>query len=275
MKRVMKKIFLATFLLSLSSALLMGEDKPKPGPLTPGGVWPKGSMERPRPRVVDPPGFSSQETAGQPPSDALVFFDGTDLSGWKAQRKSDDGSEAAAWKVENGYMEVVKGTGPIQTKEQIEGDAQWHVEWCTPSEVKGNSQGRGNSGVFIGGYPEVQVLDSYQNDTYPDGQASALYSQYPPMVNASRKPGEWQTYDIIVIREKKDEKGKVTQPGSITVLHNGIVVHFARETGGKTPAGGLSLQDHGNPVRYRNIWARKINLIDPDSEGTPPPGRTK
>lgn len=227
-------------------------------------------MDRPRPRVVDPPSFSTQEKAGKAPSDAVVFFDGSDLSAWKSQKKSEDGKDAARWKVENGYMEVVRGTGSIQTREEIEGDAQWHIEWATPEEVKGNSQGRGNSGVFIGGFPEVQVLDSYDNDTYPDGQAASLYGQHPPMVNACRKPGEWQTYDIIVVRQKKDESGKVTEPGSITVLHNGIVVHFARQKGGQRPSGGLSLQDHGNPVRYRNIWARKINLVDPGSEGTSP-----
>lgn len=241
--------------------------------MTPGGIWPRGSMDRPRPRVVDPPGFSTQEKAGQPPSDAVVFFNGSDLTKWRSQKKSEAGKDNAKWKVENGYMEAVRGSGGIQTREEIKGDAQWHIEWRAPDEVKGNSQGRGNSGVFIGGYPEVQVLDSYQNDTYPDGQASALYSQYPPMVNASRKPGQWQIYDIIVVRQKKDDQGKVTQTGSITVLHNGIVVHFAREAGGQNPAGGLALQDHGNPVRFRNIWARKINLINPDSEGTKPPAK--
>ena len=260
-------------ILSLSLALLApaSAQEKKSKPLTPGGVWPKGSMERPRPRVIQPPGHSTQDQAGKAPSDAVIFFDGKDLSKWRSQKKSENGKDDARWKVEDGYMEVVRGTGGIQTRDEIEGDAQWHIEWRTPDEVKGNSQGRGNSGVFIGGFPEVQVLDSYENDTYPDGQAAALYSQYPPMVNASRKPGEWQTYDIIVVRQKKDEKGQVTQPGSITVLHNGIVVHFAREIGGKNPKGGLALQDHGNPVRYRNIWARQLNLVDPDSEGTPPP----
>lgn len=265
--KVTRPLLVVTIALLATSS---GQEK-KPQPLTPGGKWPKGSMERPRPRVVDPPGFSTQEKAGRAPSDAVIFFDGKDLSKWRSQKKSDDGNDAARWKIEEGYMEVVKGTGGIQTRDQIEGDAQWHIEWSTPTEVKGSSQGRGNSGVFIGGFPEVQVLDSWQNDTYPDGQAASLYSQYPPMVNASRGPGQWQTYDIIVVREKKDGEGKVTAPGSITVLHNGVVVHFARQIGGKSPQGGLGLQDHGNPVRFRNIWARKINLVDPESEGTPPP----
>lgn len=239
--------------------------KDKPKPLAPGGVWARHSMDRPRPRVVTPP------APGKAPSDAVVFFDGSDLSKWRSAKPSEDGGATAKWKVENNYMEVVPGTGVIQTRDEIDGDAQWHIEWATPAEVKGNGQGRGNSGVFITGFPEVQVLDSYNNDTYPDGQAAGLYGQYPPMVNASRKPGEWQAYDIIVIRQKKDDKGKVSQPGSITVLHNGIVVHFARQVGGHHPRGGLGLQDHGNPTRFRNIWARKINLVNPDSEGTPPP----
>lgn len=267
-------LFTAIVALGVSTDL-SAQDRKKSKPMAPGGKWARGSMERPRPRVVEPPGFTTQDQAGQAPSDAVVFFDGTDLSQWRSQKQSEDGNDAAKWKIENGYMEAVKGSGGIQTREQVEGDCQWHIEWRTPSEVTGKSQGRGNSGVFIGGFPEVQVLDSYQNDTYPDGQASALYGQYPPMVNACRKPGEWQTYDIIVVREKKDENGKVIQPGSLTVLHNGIVTHFAREVGGKSPAGGLALQDHSNPVRFRNIWARKINLVDPDSEGTPPPSVEK
>src|SRR6202012_1563074 len=123
---------------------------------------------------------------GQPPSDATVLFDGTDLSKWKRDKHKpgDATDEPAPWKVENGYFEVVPGSGYIPTREKIKGNVQWHIEWATPSVVKGNSQGRGNSGVFIGGFPEVQVLDSCENDTYPDGQAGALYSQYPPMVNA-------------------------------------------------------------------------------------------
>jgi hypothetical protein len=129
--------------------------------------------------------------------------------------------------------------------------------------------------VFIGGFPEVQVLDSCDNPTYPDGQAAALYGQYPPMVNASRKPGEWQTYDIIVERQRRDAKGTVTKPARITVIHNGIVVQWAREFDSPAQEGDLALQDHGNPVRYRNVWVRPINLVDPDSEGTPAPIESK
>ena len=220
------------------------------------GRWSKEKIQEERPAVVTPPGFSTDAKPGAIPSDAIVFFDGKDLSKWKGRGK--DGNDAAKWQVKDGFMEVQRGTGAIQTRDQVEGDCQWHIEWCTPAEVKGNSQGRGNSGVFIGGYPEVQVLDSFDNDTYPDGQASSLYKKSVTLVNASRGPGKWQTYDVICIREKKDASGKVIQPGSITVLHNGIVTQFAVQEGGKAKSGGLSLQDHGNPVRFRNIWARKL-----------------
>lgn len=227
-------------------------------PLSEAGKWSKEKVQSMRPAVVTPPGFSTDAKAGSVPSDAVVFFDGKDLSKWKGRGK--DGNDAPKWLVKEGFMEVVRGTGAIQTRDQVEGDCQWHIEWCTPAEVKGNSQGRGNSGVFIGGYPEVQVLDSFENDTYPDGQASSLYKKSVTLVNASRGPGKWQTYDVICIREKKDASGKVIQPGSITVLHNGIVTQFSVQAGGKQPAGGLSLQDHGNPVRYRNIWCRKLSV---------------
>jgi hypothetical protein len=235
--------------------------------LTPGGIWPEHSMDRPRPRVVTPPTFSSQEAAGQPPTDAKVLFGGTDLSGWKLDKKSADGATdaPAGWKVANGYLEVVPKSGSIRTREKFKGESQWHLEWATPSEVKGNSQGRGNSGVFIEGFPEIQVLDSFENDTYPDGQAAGLYGFYPPMVNASRKPGEWQTYDVVVEAPREGRKGR------LTVIHNGIVVQWGREFDLKNNEFSLGLQDHGNPVRYRNIWVRALNFADPDSEGTPPP----
>lgn len=220
------------------------------------GKWDKEKKKNERPGVIIPPGFSSDAQPGAAPSDAIVFFDGKNLSMWKGRDK--DGSDAAKWLVKDGHMEVVRGSGTIQTRDEVEGDCQWHIEWCTPAEVKGKSQGRGNSGVFIGGYPEVQVLDSFQNETYPDGQASSLYHRSVTLANASRGPGKWQTYDIICIREKKDADGKVIQPGSITVLHNGIVTQFAVQVGGQSQSGGLQLQDHGNPVRFRNIWARKL-----------------
>lgn len=240
----------------------------------PGGKWKHGDMDRPRPRVIAPPGMSTQAAPGQPPSDAILLFSGTDLSKWKRDGRKQDAEGAddkPLWKVENGYFEITPKGGSIRTREKIAGDTQWHLEWAAPGEVKGNSQGRGNSGVFIGGFPEVQVLDSFENDTYPDGQAAGLYGNYPPMVNASRKPGEWQIYDIIVERQRKDEAGKVVKKARISVIHNGIVVQWGREFDAAAPDADLGLQDHGNPVRYRNIWVRPINLTDPDSEGTQPP----
>jgi hypothetical protein len=197
---------------------------------------------------------------GGPPSDALVLFDGHDLSHWKGEHGA-----AAKWKVDNGIVEV-NGTGNIVTTEEF-GDVQVHVEWASPSEVKGEGQGRGNSGVYLQGRYEVQVLDSYQNKTYFNGQAGALYGVAAPLVNACRKPGEWQAYDIIFHAPRRSQDGNV-EPGSVTVLHNGILVldHVAVSGKSTTAAafegvvakGPLMLQDHGNPVRYWNVWIRRL-----------------
>jgi hypothetical protein len=242
--------------------------------MAPGGKWKHGDMNRPRPRVITPPGMSTQAAPGHAPSDAIVLFDGTDLSKWKRDKPTPDGDDKAPWKVEGGYFEVVPKTGYLRTREKIKGDTQWHIEWAAPSEVKGSSQGRGNSGVFIGGFPEVQVLDSFENDTYPDGQAAGLYGNYPPMVNASRKPGEWQTYDIIFEGPRWDEDKKLLKPAYVTVIQNGVLLHHHREFLGETkhrelPAytpgrvrGPIELQDHGNPTRFRNIWIRKLGEYD-------------
>ena len=199
-------------------------------------------------------------TAGSPPSDAVVLFDGKDLSAWK----SDDGSDPK-WKVEGGYMEV-RGKS-IMTRQEF-GAVQLHLEWATPAEVKGEGQGRGNSGVYFQGRYEIQVLDSYQNKTYFNGQAASFYGHNAPLVNASRKPGEWQAYDIVFHPPKPGADGKVL-PGSFTVIHNGVLVQdhipiqgdasVAAKFSGATPKGPLLLQDHGNPVRYRNIWVRKLD----------------
>lgn len=209
---------------------------------------------RTEPPVIDP------GPVGGRPADAIVLFDGQDLSQWNSAA----GGEAK-WKVANGAMEV-NGTGNVVTKEQF-GDVQVHVEWATPSEVKGEGQGRGNSGVYLQGRYEIQVLDSYQNKTYANGQAGALYGVAAPLVNVCRKPGEWQTYDIIYHPPKQSPDGKV-EPGSVTVLQNGVLVqdHVAIEGQATTAAafqgvvakGPLMLQDHGNPVRYRNIWVRRL-----------------
>ena len=206
------------------------------------------------PKVIDP---------GPPPADAIVLFDGKDLSKWQSEK-----GDEAKWRVENGVM-IVNSTGSIMTKEEF-GDVQLHVEWATPSEVKGDGQGRGNSGVYLQGRYEIQVLDSYNNKTYFNGQAGAFYLHNAPLVNASRKPGEWQTYDIIFNAPRFDAAGKLTRPAYATVLHNGVLVQNHFELEGTTSWDSapkyekheeklpLMIQDHGNPVRFRNIWIREL-----------------
>ena len=197
------------------------------------------------------------------PKGALVLFDGKDLGQWQQETRKKKGQPApkptgAQWKIENGYMEVVRGTGYLRTKEPVITSGHLHIEWATPAKVTGEGQGRGNSGVFIGGFPEVQVLDSYQNETYPDGQAAALYKKSIPMVNASRKPGEWQCYDIEVERAVVKD-GKVVKPATITVRHNNVLVQDKVPFTNKAQEGKLGLQDHKNPVRFRNIWFKPAN----------------
>jgi hypothetical protein len=223
--------------------------------------WPIHSPDRPTPRIVKPPAGAWTVA---PPSDATVLFGGADLSRWMK-----DGGAAAAWKVENGYMEVVPDAGGIVSRDRF-GDAQLHIEWMAPLPAVGESQERGNSGVFLMGRYEVQVLDSYNNVTYADGQAAAIYGQYPPLVNVSRPPGEWQTYDIVFHRPRFDGNGKVASPARMTVMHNGVLVQDNVVLSGPTAHQRrppyekhddrlpLSLQDHGTRVRYRNIWIRDL-----------------
>jgi hypothetical protein len=241
-------------------------------PLLPDGKWRVHDANRPQPRVVTP-----GAQAGQPPSDAIVLFDGKDLSKWAANGTGANKGKvvAAPWKVANGYMEVAPGTGSIFTRDNF-GDCQIHIEWASPATVSGSSQGRGNSGVMIMGRYEIQVLDSYNNITYADGQAGAMYGQYPPLVNAARKPGEWQTYDIIFEAPRFDG-GKTTKPAFVTVIHNGIVLHHRQAFIGQVahklvgtyaahdPEGPILLQDHGNPTRFRNIWVRRLTPYDHSS----------
>jgi prepilin-type processing-associated H-X9-DG protein len=226
-------------------------------------AWPQHSMDRPQPRVVDPGPFTA---SAPPPSDAIVLFDGRSLSGW---RSADSAGGPARWRVADGYMEVVANTGAIASKASF-GDVQLHVEWRTPSPPTGESQERGNSGVFLMGLYEVQVLDSYHNVTYADGHAGAIFGQFPPLVNASRPPGEWQTYDIVFHRPQFDAAGHVVAPARMTVFQNGVLVQDNVALSGPTAyqrrppyqrhadALPIQLQDHGNPVRFRNIWARKL-----------------
>jgi len=229
-----------------------------------GQEWKIHDKNRTLPPVVKPGTFSTSSMPGQPPADAVVLFDGRDLSRWRTSK-----GEPAKWDVEDGYMEVKKGTGSHETTQGF-GDCQLHIEWSSPEKVTGKDQGRGNSGVFLMGLYEVQVLDSYENVTYADGHAAAVYGQYPPLVNVSRPPGVWQTYDIIFHRPHFDDTGKLISRATMTVLHNGVLVQdnvaLTGPTGWKsrppykphTDKLPLSLQDHGNPVRFRNIWIREL-----------------
>ena len=231
-------LILTAGLLAGQTMTLLAEDKAK----------------LPEPPVIDP------GPLGGPPSDAIVLFDGKDLSKWHGPK-----TNAPGWKIENGYAEVSR-TGDIFTKEEF-GDVQLHVEWASPAEVNGKDQGRGNSGVYLMGRYEIQVLDCFENKTYPDGQTAAFYGNAAPLVNACRRPGEWQTYEIIFHAPKPQADGQIA-PGSFTVLHNGVLVQdhipvkgeatTAAALKGMATKGPLVLQDHGNPVRYRNIWIRKL-----------------
>jgi hypothetical protein len=226
-------------------------------------TYPIHSTARPKPPVVTPAPASAP---GRPPSDAIIVFDGTSLTKW---RSSDSTAGPAKWRVADGYFEVAPGTGGIETIQGF-GDVQLHIEWATPARVDGDGQNRGNSGVFLMGRYEVQILDSYRNETYADGQAAAIYGQYPPLVNASRPPGEWQTYDIVFRRPHFAADGKLQRPARITVLHNGVLVQDGVALSG--PSGHrarppyeahpdrvpIGLQDHGNPTRFRNVWVREL-----------------
>jgi hypothetical protein len=228
--------------------------------------WKIHDPNRPVPPVIDPGTLSTQDTPGRPPSDAVVLFDGTDLSHWV-----DKDGKPAKWKVENGYMEVAD-TGNIFTNQPF-GDCQLHVEFSEPTPPSGESQERGNSGVFLQGLYEIQVLDSYQNKTYADGQASAVYGQYPPLVNASRPPGQWQGYTII-FHGPRFKGDKLVRPARVSVIYNGVLVQDNVELTGPTAHGErppykptpeklpLGLQDHGDKVRYRNIWIRELKESD-------------
>ena len=223
--------------------------------------WKQHDNHRPRPAVVEPAGNPVMTPA---PSDAVILFDGTNLDGWQTPEGA-----AAPWKVSGGFLEVAPGTGPIQTKMKF-GDVQLHVEWASPNPPVGKGQDRGNSGIFLMGLYELQVLDSYRADTYTDGQAGAIYGQFPPLSNASRPPGEWQSYDVAFRRPRFDKDGKLTEPARLTLFHNGILVQNNEELFGRTSwlvfqpyeahpdQGPIQLQDHGHPVRFRNMWIRDL-----------------
>lgn len=215
---------------------------------------------RPKPEQVTP-----GDKPDAPPSDATVLFDGENLSEWQ----HGDGQDPK-WEVKDGYVQVVPETGDIQTKESF-GDVQLHLEFATDPDSPGEGQHRSNSGVFFMGIYELQVLDNHDNPTYADGYVGSAYGQYPPLVNASREEGEWQTYDVVFRRPRFDENGEVTQPATMTVFHNGVLVQDHSELIGPTShaerapyrqhadRAPLRLQDHqDDPIRFRNIWVRDL-----------------
>ncbi len=265
MKQILPKILAGSLSLLAVSAIADGPFYGDPPNAT--HPWGVHDMNRPQPVHVYPGSFSSDEHPGTPPSDAVILFGGRpeDIEKWQADKPT---GEPTKWIVENGLLQCVPGSGYIRTKQEFS-DCQLHVEWSEPENIEGASQGRGNSGVFLMGQVEVQVLDSYNNPTYPDGSASSIYGINPPMVNVIRPPGKWQTYDI-VFRRPLFKDGKEVDPGYITVFVNGVLTqdhtalegkggHKSRSVAQPFPeTGPLKLQDHGNPVRFRNIWLRPL-----------------
>ncbi len=243
----MKKIFLHVLAVLFSLGMLAQEWHPE---LT--SIW------EPVPPVVTP----GNGTA--PPSDAIILFDGTDMDQWEKP-----GGEPVGWKLADGTMTIVKETGSIQTKQSF-GDMQLHLEWRAPAEIDTVGQGRGNSGVYLQGLYEIQILDCYENTTYVNGQTGAVYKQHIPLANACRPPGKWQTYDIIFMAPRFKEDSSLFTPATVTVLHNGVLLQNHAVILGTTENVGLPaykahplkqpllLQDHGNPVNFRNIWVREL-----------------
>jgi hypothetical protein len=259
----MRTLLLATVGAALTLSLVTAQQAPTgydDTPMQPNGRWHIHDGKRPQPPIVTPGPLAPSP----PPPDATVLVGaGTDRSAWQMMA---DGT-AVTWPMADGVLST--GKGMIRTRAEFT-DYQLHVEFATPSQVRGHSQERGNSGVYLNGKFEIQVLDSYQNITYPDGQAAAMYGQFPPLVNASRPPGEWQSYDIAFRSPRFKSGGALESPAIVTVLHNGLVVHHATAFWGPTQhkkidpytpdnaKGPIALQDHGNPVRYRNIWIRRL-----------------
>ena len=254
----MTKFILPILILSSSIPLLAADSRP-PNELT--EVW------QPVPIVVETP-------ASGVPSDAIVLFNGTTLDAWEPVRPDE-----AGWKIEDGAMVVVPRPRPcdLRTKQSF-GDVQLHLEWRAPTAIKGNGQDRGNSGIFFMGLYELQILDSWDNPTYVNGQAASVYKEYAPLVNASRRPGEWQTYDVVFIAPRFSGEGKLISPARLTAFHNGVLVQYDVTLSGPTPNGPtfhqatlpayeahaaklpIQLQDHRHPVSFRNLWVRELNL---------------
>ncbi|MBC8034910.1 MAG: DUF1080 domain-containing protein [Chitinophagaceae bacterium] len=247
----MIKLFLAGAAIILTSTGLYAQEKKTMKPEET-EVW------EPVPTAITP----GTATASAP-SDAIILFNGKSLDQWQGEKEG-----AAKWLVKEGAVTVVKGAGGIKTKELFN-DFQLHIEWRAPAVVQGDGQGRGNSGIFMQGIYELQVLDNYNNRTYSNGQAGSFYKQKIPLVNACKKPGQWQSYDVIWTAPRFNEDGSLKSPARATVLHNGVLVQNNVELEGPTEyigkpvykkhgEGPISLQDHGNPVSYRNIWIRKL-----------------
>lgn len=246
----------------IASMMMLSQAQAQPDPKY--GIH---DRNRPIPVSIDAGFAGTQDKTGKAPSDAVVLFDGTNLDAWSA-----DNGSATKWIINktDGAMECVPGSGYVFSKQKF-GDCQLHVEWAAPAKVEGDDQGRGNSGVFLGGGRyEVQVLDVYNNKTYADGYASAIYGQYPPLVNPIRKPGEWNVYDIIYTAPRFEGE-KLKSPAKITVFFNGVLVQYNRELTGPTDhrarppyqvhdvKQSIAFQDHGNPVKFRNVWVRELN----------------
>ncbi|MBZ5580833.1 MAG: DUF1080 domain-containing protein [Acidobacteriia bacterium] len=242
----------------------------KDTPMEPGGLsWHVHDPDRPHPKQITP-----AAAPGGAPSDAMVLFDGKDLSKWchRGRGANRNAVVDAAWKVGDGWFEVTPGNGDLLTREKF-GDVQLHVEWTSPVPVTGNSQGRGNSGVLLMTRYEIQVLDMWDNVTYADGGAGGIYGQWPPLVTPARRAGEWNAYDIVFEAPKFDGE-KLSKPAYFTVFYNGVVVHNRKESFGPMvyrqaahytphpPEDSLMLQYHNNPVRYRNIWIRRLGGYD-------------
>jgi len=247
---------LALACLFFVSVSAQEKEYPKPEKMTPG----MSEFWTPQPPVVTP----GADYTIAPPSDAIVLFDGKNLDAWKSSR---DGGEAK-WTVADGAFTVTPRSGDIETKQEFN-SFQLHIEWSSPTVVKGESQGRGNSGIFLQGMYEVQVLDCYENETYSNGQTGSIYKQTRPLANAMRKPGEWNVYDIIYNAPTFKEDGTYRTAPTVTVIHNGVVLQNHTTILGTTEyigfpqviphgAGPIKLQDHGNLVRFRNIWIREL-----------------
>ena len=245
----MKTVIFSLLLFSISFHICRSQIKVDPKDTE---VW------EPVPPVITP------VKNGMPPSDAIILFNGNNLYEWESSQRG-----RVKWKLENGILTVVPKTGNISTRRSF-GDCQLHIEWRTPVEIEGEGQGRGNSGIFFMERYEIQILDSYKNITYPNGQAGSVYKQHIPLVNACHPPGEWQSYDIIFTAPVFDDEGNLTSPGWFTVFHNGVLIHNNVEIKGATVFIGepeytahpdklpVKLQDHGNPVSFRNIWIREL-----------------